>query len=62
MFELVVGQPPFTGLMAKKGDVLQQMVDTIGDLPTEWQSSFNSMPKWGQCNVFLSLPYKKLEA
>jgi hypothetical protein len=48
MFELMVGQPPFTSIMAKKGDIVQQMVDTIGELPAEWQSSFDAMPKFGQ--------------
>jgi hypothetical protein len=52
MFELIVGQPPFTSIMAKKGDVLQQMVDTIGELPTKWQSSFDTMPKFGQYQFF----------
>jgi serine/threonine-protein kinase SRPK3 len=48
MFELIVGQSPFTGLMSKKGDVVQQMVDTIGELPAKWQFSFDAMPKLGQ--------------
>ncbi|KAG9511646.1 kinase-like protein, partial [Aureobasidium melanogenum] len=45
MFELVVGQPPFSGTMAQKGDIIQQMVHTVGDLPAEWQSSWDSMLK-----------------
>jgi hypothetical protein len=49
MFELVVGQPPFSGIMAKKGDIIQQIVDTIGELPAEWQRSWESMPKQGRC-------------
>jgi serine/threonine-protein kinase SRPK3 len=47
MFELVVGQPPFSGIMAKKGDIIQQMVDTIGELPAEWQRRRELMPKQG---------------
>jgi hypothetical protein len=49
MFELIVGQPPFNSIMAKKGDIVQQMIDTIGELPGKWHSSFDAMPKFGQC-------------
>jgi hypothetical protein len=52
MFELIVGQAPFTGIMAKKGDVIQQTIDTIGELPAKWQSNFDAMPKLGQFNSF----------
>lgn len=62
MFELVVGQPPFSGIMAQKRDIIQQMVDTIGDLPTEWQFSWNSMLKQGQCKAFHAPPDKQQEA
>ncbi|KAI5247945.1 kinase-like protein [Aureobasidium subglaciale] len=33
MFELIVGQPPISGLLAKKGDILQQIADLIGEPP-----------------------------
>jgi serine/threonine-protein kinase SRPK3 len=59
MFELVVGQPPFSGIMAQKGDIIQQMVHTVGDLPAEWQSSWDSMLKQGQCKAFHTPPYKR---
>ncbi|THW87225.1 kinase-like protein, partial [Aureobasidium pullulans] len=46
MFELVVGQPPFTSLMAKREDILQQIADLIGEPPERWQPRWKAMPKW----------------
>ncbi|THV63613.1 kinase-like protein [Aureobasidium pullulans] len=50
MFELVVGQPPFSSLMAKQEDVLQQIADLIGEPPEKWQSQWKAMPKWEPCD------------
>jgi hypothetical protein len=43
--------------MAKKEDIIQQMVDTIGVLPAEWQRSWDSMPKRGECLGVSSKPF-----
>ncbi|TIA24803.1 kinase-like protein [Aureobasidium pullulans] len=46
MFELVVGQPPCSSLMAKREDILQQIADLIGEPPERWQPRWKAMPKW----------------
>ncbi|KEQ93398.1 hypothetical protein AUEXF2481DRAFT_31413 [Aureobasidium subglaciale EXF-2481] len=46
MFELIVGQPPISRLLAKKGDILQQIADLIGEPPERWQSKWKALPKW----------------
>ncbi|THZ38556.1 kinase-like protein [Aureobasidium pullulans] len=46
MFELVVGQPPCSSLMAKREDILQQIADLIGEPPERWQPQWKAMPKW----------------
>ncbi|CAD0032221.1 unnamed protein product, partial [Aureobasidium pullulans] len=43
---MVVGQPPFTSLMAKREDILQQIADLIGEAPGRWQPRWKAMPKW----------------
>ncbi|KAG9516375.1 kinase-like protein, partial [Aureobasidium melanogenum] len=48
IFELIVGYPPFTGIMAKKEDILQQIADMIGTPPEKWQPKWKAMPKWDQ--------------
>ncbi|KAK6002877.1 hypothetical protein QM012_001627 [Aureobasidium pullulans] len=48
IFELIVGHPPFTGIMAKNEDILQQIADMIGEPPEKWQSKWKEMPKWDQ--------------
>ena len=48
IFELVAGQPLFSGIMARKEDIIQQMVNTMGKLPEEWQIRWQSMLKEGQ--------------
>ena len=49
IFELVVGQPLFSGIMARKEDIIQQMFkNTIGKLVEEWQIRWQSMLKEGQ--------------
>ncbi|KAG9658474.1 kinase-like protein, partial [Aureobasidium melanogenum] len=48
MFELIVDYPPFTGIMAKKEDILQQIADMIGEPPAKWQPKWKAMPKWDQ--------------
>jgi hypothetical protein len=40
--------------MAKKEDIVQQMIDTIGELPAEWQRSWSLMPKRGEYPRVLS--------
>ncbi|CAD0111742.1 unnamed protein product, partial [Aureobasidium uvarum] len=47
MFELVVGYPPCSGIMAKKEDILQQIADLIGEPPERWQPRWKAMSKWG---------------
>ncbi|KAI5196896.1 kinase-like protein [Aureobasidium subglaciale] len=46
MFEFVVGYPPVSGLLAKKGDILQQIADMIGEPPERWQPKWKALPKW----------------
>ncbi|KAH0179481.1 kinase-like protein, partial [Aureobasidium melanogenum] len=48
IFGLIVGYPPFTGIMAKKEDILQQIADMIGEPPAKWQPKWKAMPKWDQ--------------
>ncbi|KAH0364700.1 kinase-like protein, partial [Aureobasidium melanogenum] len=48
MFELIVGYPPFTGIMANKEDLLQQITDMIGEPLEKWQPKWKAMPKWDQ--------------
>ncbi|KAG9943986.1 kinase-like protein, partial [Aureobasidium melanogenum] len=48
MFELIVGYPPFTGIMARKEDILQQIADMIGEPPEKWQPKWKALPKWDQ--------------
>ncbi|KAI5238069.1 kinase-like protein [Aureobasidium subglaciale] len=43
---LIVGQPPISGLLAKKGDILQQIADLIGEPPERWQPKWKVLPKW----------------
>lgn len=38
VFELVTGQPPFDSIMGNKELLVNQMIDSIGELPEEWQS------------------------
>ncbi|KAF2235377.1 serine protein kinase [Viridothelium virens] len=37
IFELITGQPPFDSIMATNETLLQQMIESIGELPPMWQ-------------------------
>ncbi|KAI9656539.1 MAG: hypothetical protein M1821_004746 [Bathelium mastoideum] len=40
MFELMTGQPPFDGIMATHETLIQQMIESLGELPPRWQEKY----------------------